>query len=400
MSDHRLQLLQAIGFFSEKPQRSPVRQEKESNNEPKTKSEVQKELEDKWEKYRQELIEYKENHGTFFVSQQANKKLARWAENQRQFHRRDEMSEERIGLLQEIRFFDEQKSPVKKKEEAAKKSVAEIWEENRQDLIAYKGEHDTFFVALAANKKLARWAENQRQFHRRGEMSEHRDQLLQEIGFFTEQGQNSPLKKAAAKKSLDETWEENRQALIAYKDEHGSFSFKAKSKLGRWLENQRRAYKQGKLSEGRIKLLQEIDFFDDQLGERREEAVRKATDAMWEKNRQELILHKEKYGDFSVEPKSKIGRWMENQRRAYKLYDMPAERAELMQQMGLFPERPEDMVDGRSSPRKKRKSSYLQQEAEEVSPSRKKRTSGSESEHGTVNMSVENEVNEDLSGLV
>ena len=101
-----------------------------------------------------------------------------------------------------------------------------------------------------------------------------------------------------------------------------------------------------------------------------------------------------------IEPKSKIGRWMENQRRAYKLYDMPAERAELMQQMGLFPERPEDMVDGRSSPRKKRKSSYLQQEAEEVSPSRKKRTSGSESEHGTVNMSVENEVNEDLSGLV
>jgi hypothetical protein len=59
---------------------------------------------------------------------------------------------------------------------------------------------------------------------------------------------------------------------------------------------------------------------------------------------------------------------------------MPAERAELMQQMGLFPERPEDMVDGRTSPRKKRKSSHSQEdEEEEASPSRtKKRATGSE----------------------
>jgi hypothetical protein len=367
MSERRFQLLQEIGFFDEKPQRSPVAKKEKENKEPKTKAEIKKELEEKWEKYRQELIEYKKNHDTFFVSQQANKKLARWAENQRQFHRRGDMNEERIRLLQEIGFFDEQgqKSPVKKEEVAAKKSVEEMWEDNRQALIAYKGEHDTFFVAPAANKKLARWAENQRQFHRRGEMSEVRYQLLQEIGFFDEQGQKSPLKKASAKKSLDESWEENRQALIAYKDEHGSFSFKSKSKLGRWVENQRRAHKLGKMSEDRIKLLQEIDFFEDQLGERREEAIRKATDAMWEKNRQELISYKEKHGDFSVQPKSKLGRWIENQRRAYRLYDMPAERAELMQQMGLFPERPEDMVDGRSSPRKKRKRSYSQEEEEE-----------------------------------
>ncbi|KAL7445582.1 hypothetical protein ACHAXM_009938 [Skeletonema potamos] len=370
MSEHRFQLLQEIGFFDEKPQKSPVKQEKENT------------LEDNWEKYRQELIEYKKNHDTFFVSRQANKKLARWAENQRQCHRRGDMNEERIRLLQEIGFFDDQsqKKSLMKIEEVAKKSVEEMWEDKRQALIAYKGEHGTFFVAPAENKKLARWAENQRQFHRRGEMSKVRHQLLQEIGFFDELGQKRSLKNAAVMKSLDEMWEENRQELIAYKDEHGSFSFKSKSKLGRWVENQKRAHKLGKMSEKRIKLLQEIDFFEDQLGERREEAVRKATDAMWEKNRQELILFKEEHGDFSVQPKSKLGRWIENQRRAFKLYDMPAERAELMQQMGLFPERPEDMVDGRTSPRKKRKSSHSQEdEEEEASPSRtKKRATGSE----------------------
>lgn len=280
------------------------------------------------------------------------------------------MNDVRIGLLQEIGFFDEKKPKKSPAKSLVKSTLDEMWEENRQALIAYKGEHDTFFVSQQADKKLARWAENQRQFHRRGEMNQDRQQLLQDIGFFDEQGKTSPQKKAAVKRSLDEMWEENRQALIANKIEHnGSFSFHPKSKLGRWVENQRRALKLGKLSEERATLLNEIDI--DQFDERRVEAIRKSVDAMWEKTRQELIAYKEEHGDYSVPPKSTLGRWIENQKRAYKLYDMPAERAELMQQMGLFPQRPEDMVDGRKSPRKKRKKSHHTEEKEEGDSSSK-----------------------------
>ena len=389
---------QATDFYApcERVNLETTQQQEKENKVSKSKTEAyQKQLWDNnWENHRQELIEYKKVHDTYFVSLETNKQLARWADNQRQFHKKGKMNEERIGLLQEIGFFDEkpQKSPMKE-------SIEEMWEENRQALIAYKGEHDTFFVSQQADKKLARWADNQRQFHRRGEMNEKRHQLLQEIGFFDELGKKSPKKKAAEKKkSLDELWEENRQALIAHKMEHnGSFLFHSKSKLGKWVEYQRRAHKLGKMSVKRFTLLNEIDFFhDEQMGERREEAVRKATDAMWEKTRQELVLYKETHGDYSVAPKSRLGRWIENQRRAYKLYDMPAERAELMQQMGLFPERPEDMVDGRTSPRKKRKKPTYTEEGEEdeeggASPVRKKRATAA---------SVENNVHEDLAGLV
>jgi len=367
--------------------------EKENHNAAKNKAEAnQKELNDKWETHRQELIEYKKNHKTYFVSMETNKKLARWADNQRQFHRRGEMNENRQRLLHEIEFFDEkkpQKSPVKPK----------LWEENRQALIAYKDEHGTFFVSQQNDKRLSRWAENQRQCHRRGEMSEKRQQLLQEIGFFDEQSKkkSSPQRKAAAgNKRLDEIWEENRQALIANKMEHnGSFSFHPKSKLGRWLENQRRANKLGKLSEKRATLLNEIDV-DQKIYERREEAIRKAADATWEKTRQELIAYKRVHGNYFVAPKSRLGRWLENQRRAFKLYDMPAERAELMHRMGLFPERPEDMVDGRTTPRKKKrkKSSDTEGEGEGgggVSPARKKRS--------TTAVKI-NYNEEDLEGLV
>lgn len=335
-----------------------------------TKAEAnQKELNDKWENHRQELIEYKKNHNTYFVSMEANKKLARWADNQRQFYRRGEMNENRQRLLQEIGFFDEkkpQRSPVVQ---------PKLWEENRQALIAYKEKHGTFFVSQQTDKRLSRWAENQRQCHRRGEMNQERQQLLQEIGFFDEKGKKSPQKKAAGKKRLDEIWEENRQALIANKMEHnGSFSFHPKSKLGRWLENQRRANKLGKLSEKRATLLNEIDI--DHVYERREEAIRKAADATWEKTRQELIAYKRKHGNYNVAPKSRLGRWIENQKRAFKLYDMPAERAELMHRMGLFPERPEDMVDGRSTPKqnKKRKKKEEDGGGAILSPARKKRS--------------------------
>ena len=367
-----------------------VKKEKENDAPPKNIVEHAAELEDKWEKYRQELIQYKKEHDTYFVSMETNKKLARWADNQRQFYRRGKMNDVRIGLLQEIGFFDVEKpkrkspvktkilmkntSPVKTKSPVKNNSstLEDMWEENRQALIAYKNEHGTFFVSQQVDKKLARWADNQRQFHRRGEMNEVRQQLLQEIGFFDELSNRSPQKKNAAvassvvkqkkKRSLDELWEDNRQAVIADKVENnGSFSFHPKSKLGRWVENQKRAKKLGKLSEERVTLLNEI--LNDQLdNDRRDEALRKSADAMWEKTRQELIAHKEEHGDYSVPSKSKLGRWIENQKRAYKLYDMPAERAELMKEMGLFPQRPEDMVDGRSSPRKKRKTSHRTEE--------------------------------------
>jgi hypothetical protein len=187
------------------------------------------------------------------------------------------MSEERVKLLRKIGFFDEnRKSPMKKEKDeeekekqgpvkkqdeivdSKKKSFDVMWEENRQDLIAYKDEHNTFFVSPRANKKLARWAENQRQSHRRGELSEPRVQLLREIQFFDEQYRKSPMKKVKMQKSSDEMWKGSLQALIDYKEQHGTFSFSSKSKLGRWIENQKRANKLGNLREERIKLLQEI----------------------------------------------------------------------------------------------------------------------------------------------
>lgn len=365
-----------------------------------TKQNHQDELDEKWEGRRQELIQYKNIHDTFFVSTKDNMKLSRWAENQRQFYRLGKMNEQRVQLLQAIGFFDEQsqkrmKSPTKSTptptktttKDEKKKGIDEVWEENRQMLIAYKDEHDTFFVSPQRNMKLSRWAENQRQSHRRGEMKESRLQLLREIKFFEEQHQKSPQKGSPKKKSgggktVDEMWEENRQALITYKDENGNLSVPSKSKLGRWIENQRRAYKLGKMSQKRIELLQEIHFFDDDqqppVEQRRTEALREATFGKWEEKRQELLKYKLKNGNFDVPSKSQLGRWIENQKRAYRLDNLSNKRAELLQQMGL-------LMEWDNSPKRKRKFS--------ASPSRRrKRSARSTEDDGDTDSEEENKV--------
>ena len=376
-----------------------------------TKQNHQDELDEKWEGRRQELIQYKNIHDTFFVSTKDNVKLSRWAENQRQFYRLGKMNEQRVQLLQAIGFFDEQSqkrirsptkttptksTPTKTTKGEKKKGIDEAWEENRQMLIAYKDEHDTYFVSPQRNMKLSRWAENQRQSHRRGEMKESRLQLLREIKFFDEEYQRSPQKSSPKKKSgvgktVDEMWEENRQALITYKDENGNLSVPSKSKLGRWIENQRRAYKLGKMSQKRIELLQEIHFFDDDqqqpVEQRRTEALREATFGKWEEKRQELLKYKLKNGNFDVPSKSQLGRWIENQKRAYRLDNLSNKRVELLQQMGL-------LMEWDNSPKRKRKFSSTENEGAAASPSRrrKRRSARNAEDDGDTDSEDENKV--------
>lgn len=377
--------------------------ERVNHDSERTKQNHQDELDDKWEGRRQELIQYKNIHDTFFVSTKDDMKLSRWAENQRQAHRLGKMAEQRVQALQAIGFFDEQsqkrmKSPTKttptKTATKEKKGIDEAWEENRQMLIAYKDEHDTFFVSPQRNMKLSRWAENQRQAHRRGEMKESRLQLLREIKFFEEKPQkspqkNSPKKKSGVGKTVDEMWEENRQALITYKDENGNISVPSKSKLGRWIENQRRAYKLGKMSQKRIELLQEIHFFDDPqqpVEQRRTEALREATFGKWDEKRQELLKYKLKHGNFDVPSKSQLGRWIENQKRAYRLDNLSNKRVELLSQMGL-------LMEWDNSPKRKRKFSSTEEEGGARSPLRRKRRSArSTGDDGDTDSEEENKV--------
>ena len=56
-------------------------------------------------------------------------------------------------------------------------------------------------------------------------------------------------------------WQEKYQELIAFKEKHGHVNVPQKHpELGRWVNTQRNSYKEGKLSQERIDLLNVIGF--------------------------------------------------------------------------------------------------------------------------------------------
>jgi len=128
------------------------------------------------------------------------------------------------------------------------------WMEMYQRLVAYKKEHKDTNVPqhFIEDPKLGVWVNNQRTAYRKKNMTDERKRLLNYIGF----GTNTAFHIAS--------WEESYQRLVAYEKEHKDtrvpFKYEKDLKLGIWVNSQRKANKNKKLTEERKRLLQLIGF--------------------------------------------------------------------------------------------------------------------------------------------
>ena len=111
-------------------------------------------------------------------------------------------------------------------------------------------------------------------------------------------------------------WYEKYLLLEEYKKEHGNclvpYAYAVGDvKLGHWVNNQRRLYKQGKLSANRREMMDALGFSWDPLADK------------WESNFSLLEQFKEREGHIDV-PKNhtedglKLGNWVDSQRTLYK----------------------------------------------------------------------------------
>ena len=144
----------------------------------------------------------------------------------------------------------------------------------------YKEEHGDCNVpqSYESNKKLGRWVGTQRTYHKNGELCQERTDLLEEIGF------RWVLK---SRRGLPERWMASyvskiifvyqkptncslnfnccqQEELKVYKEEHGDCnvprSYESNKQLGRWVNTQRKFYKNEELCQERTDLLEEIGF--------------------------------------------------------------------------------------------------------------------------------------------
>jgi superfamily II DNA or RNA helicase len=269
-----------------------------------------------WRTYYLALLDYRNRFGDCFVplNWKENKKLARWVSSQRVNYGRNKLSRERIAMLEKIGFewtggvatweerfaelcaykerFGDTLVPVKWKEnpllggwvsaqrykgnqgklnkeyEIQLNSIGFEWKapnalppqktlQDRIDaLLAHKAEYGHLNVSRH-NKKyagLANWMTVQRRLLKIGTISAEDKKHLDEINF--------PWDSVPA--NTDKQWYEMFERFKIYKSANGASSVKIvdeeTAKLNRWVLSQRRAKKNGWLSDERFHLLNGVGF--------------------------------------------------------------------------------------------------------------------------------------------
>lgn len=141
-----------------------------------------------------------------------------------------------------------------------KEELEARWETAFSALKEYEKKHEDRNVSKISrrNKELYTWVWLQRQRYKREELSDDHIKRLEDIDFMWA----SPLKKME-EEVWEERWKEKFGALKEYKNKHGDCNVPTNwtdRKLVNWVETQRTKYRNRKLSEERIKLLEGIGF--------------------------------------------------------------------------------------------------------------------------------------------
>ena len=196
-----------------------------------------------WEKMFAELKEYRNKHGDCNITANYrvnNLSLGNWVQRQRQKYKIKQLSEDQIKRLED--------TGVKWSLKVSKLP----WDEMFAELEKYKENYGNCNVPSSwqENKVLASWVVRQRKKFRNDKLSDDCIELLEYIGFMWN--------------PHEANWEEMFDALIEYKKDHGDCNvpstWKENKQLARWTTKQRQKYRDGKLSDDRIKRLEDIGF--------------------------------------------------------------------------------------------------------------------------------------------
>ena len=215
LSDDKIKRLEDIGFVWDFPESS-------------------------WEMKFDALKEYKKNHGNCNVPQgwAENKQLGRWVGRQREAYQDKKLSNDRVRRLKDIGFVWE--------------PYESDWEEMFEVLKEYKENHGDCNVSRrwSENNQLGSWVHSQRNNYRRAILSDDKIKRLEDEGF--------------AWNAIKSKWEEMFDALREYKKNHGDCKVPQRwaenKRLANWVSTQRVNYRDKKLSDDQIKLLEDIGF--------------------------------------------------------------------------------------------------------------------------------------------
>lgn len=226
-----------------------------------------------------------------------------WVNRQKNLKRNNQLSQERIDLLELLEIDWEFQVDRTK------------WENKFEALVQYKEEHGDLNVVLGYvtddGFPLGKWCKAVRSQYRRGELSADKVSRFEEIGF-----EWKPIDA-----EVPQRWMNGYNLLKKYVEENGDTMVPAdyiqdEFKLGQWMTHVKYQYKhrddpdfkKKKLNEAQIRLLKEIGFDIVDVADKREQ--------LWEDNYQKV---KQYYDENGCLPSNdnQLSRWLTRQKSIY-----------------------------------------------------------------------------------
>jgi superfamily II DNA or RNA helicase len=191
-------------------------------------------LDSRWECRYKELIAYKTAHGNVDIPQKHPTGLGAWLSQQKLYARNGSLPPSRVAMLDSIENVFENKKPKTD------------WDDRYIELLEYKAKHGNTDVPRDWSTGLGIWVGNQKSFIKSGKLPAERLNRLSKIGFSWE--------------SLEARWEGRFKELCDYKATYGDINVPKGWGTGlyAWINNQKTAIKNGKISSDRAEKLEKL----------------------------------------------------------------------------------------------------------------------------------------------
>eukprot|EP01118_Nematostelium_gracile_P019789 TRINITY_DN931_c0_g1_i1.p1 TRINITY_DN931_c0_g1~~TRINITY_DN931_c0_g1_i1.p1 ORF type:complete len:333 (+),score=94.14 TRINITY_DN931_c0_g1_i1:76-1074(+) len=195
-------------------------------------SKSKEELEDDFQTNLDKLKKYKDEHGHIDVSPKEDRSLTAWLRHQRKESSKQKLSEEQVDALLDVGFVWNSRGN------------RNSWEDKFNKLKEFKEKNGHCKVPLKLDRQLNSWVDAQRQANKQGRLSEERIKKLEGLGV----------------QWIVKSWESKFRKLHDFKETYGhcNVPLHTEKQLYRWVVDQRRAHKRGKLSSERAKRLEEL----------------------------------------------------------------------------------------------------------------------------------------------
>lgn len=267
-----------------------------------------------WEQNFRLAKEYYLAHGNLDVptnfKSKDGKHLGNWVLRQRQLNKSNSLTDEQVNRLDSIGmdWMDR---------------VDRIWENGFIEAKNYSEEYGNLSVPKNYRSNtdfpLGVWIQRQRSLCKNNKISENRIKRLTDIGM----------------NWYPDDWETRFNLAKQYYEEHGNINISQKEViqgiwLGKWIVSQKKAMKEGKLTNEQIEMLKTLPM---------EEVGRK--DNRWWSMYEEAKKYYLKFGhlnvpmDYLTSSGKKLSDWIIRQRRNYKLGKMPLEHKEKLDDIGF-----------------------------------------------------------------